>query len=52
MDLNGYYRNRIVRWAGRVVRMPLTRAPRQLFSDSRGKFRGIPTEREIFTTQT
>ena len=30
MDLDSYYHNRIIRWAGHVARMPMTRAPRQL----------------------
>jgi len=29
MDLDSYYNNRILRWAGHVARMPMTRAPRQ-----------------------
>ena len=29
MDLDSYYHNRILLWAGHVARMPMTRAPRQ-----------------------
>jgi len=32
MDLDSYYHNRILRWAGHVARIPMTRAPRQLLA--------------------
>jgi len=32
MDLDSYYHNRILCWAGHVARMPMTRAPRQLLT--------------------
>ena len=32
MDLDCYYHNRILRWAGHVARMHMTRAPRQLLT--------------------
>jgi len=32
MDLDSYYHKRILRWAGHVARMPMTRAPRQLLT--------------------
>jgi hypothetical protein len=32
MDLDSYYHNRILRWAGHVARMPMTRALRQLLT--------------------
>ena len=32
MDLDSYYHNRILRWAGHVARMPMTRAPRHLLT--------------------
>ena len=32
MDLGSYYRNWVLRWAGPVVRMPMSRAPRQLLT--------------------
>ena len=32
MDLDSYYHNRILRWAGHFARMPVTRAPRQLLT--------------------
>ena len=28
LDIDSYYRNRILRWAGHVARMPMSRAPR------------------------
>jgi hypothetical protein len=31
-DLDSYYHNRVPRWAGHVARMPMSRAPRQLFT--------------------
>jgi len=32
MDLDSYYHNRILRWAGHVARMPMTRVQRQLLT--------------------
>jgi hypothetical protein len=32
MDLDSYYHNRVLRWAGHVARMPMTRASRQLLT--------------------
>ena len=32
MDLDSYYHNWILRWAGHVARMPMTRAPRQFLT--------------------
>ena len=30
LDIDSYYHNRLLRWAGHVARMPMSRAPRQL----------------------
>ena len=30
LDIDSYFHNRILRWAGHVARMPMSRAPRQL----------------------
>ena len=32
LDIGSYFHNRIVRWAGHVARMPMSRAPRQLLT--------------------
>jgi hypothetical protein len=32
MDLDSYSNNRVLRWAGHVARMPVTRAPQQLLT--------------------
>ena len=32
LDIGSYFHNRILRWAGRVARMPMSRAPRQLLT--------------------
>ena len=32
MDLDSYYHNRVLRWAGHAARMPMSRAPRQLLT--------------------
>ena len=32
LDIDSYVYNRILRWAGLVVRMPMSRAPRQLLT--------------------
>jgi len=32
MDLESYHHNLILRWAGHVARMPMTRAPRQFLT--------------------
>ena len=32
MDLDSHYHNRVLRWAGHAVRMPVSRAPRQLLA--------------------
>ena len=29
-DIGSYYHNRLLRWAGHVARLPMSRAPRQL----------------------
>jgi len=30
LDIDNYFHNRILRWAGHVARMPMSRAPQQL----------------------
>ena len=32
MDLDSYYHNRILRWAGHVAQMPMTQVPRKLLT--------------------
>jgi hypothetical protein len=52
-DIDSYFHNRILRWAGHVARIPMSRAPRQLLtswvSHSR-HVRGVNSWRSIHRT--
>ena len=32
LDIDSYYHNRLLRWAGHIARLPMSRAPRQLLA--------------------
>ena len=41
LDIGSYYHNRLLRWAGHVARVPMSRAPRQLLTSGVAHYRPV-----------